>query len=70
MGDLPVSALPAGWLTFDQAAIYFGVSRRTVERQVYAGLWPVSYLPGMTKPRFSPENIVTIEQAATAARSA
>jgi excisionase family DNA binding protein len=68
----PLSALPAGWLTIDQAAAYFGVSRATVERQVYAGTWPISYLPGISRPRFSPENIVAIEQAAatTVVRSA
>jgi excisionase family DNA binding protein len=69
----PLSALPAGWLTIDQAAAYFGVSRATVERQVYAGEWPIVLPPGdASRPRFSPENIVAIEQAAatTAVRSA
>lgn len=64
MGDPGMTALPKGWLTIAQAAVYFGVSRATIERRIAAGDWPTSILPGMTKPRFSPADIATIEQAA------
>lgn len=71
IGDLPLNALPTGWLTIDQAAAHFGVSRATADRLIAAGLWPTSILPGMRHRRFSPENLAFIEQqAAQTARTA
>lgn len=70
MGDLPVNALPSGWLTIDQAATYFGVSRATADRLIAAGTWPTSKLPGMRHRRFSPEDIAAIASAATSSLTA
>lgn len=50
------------WLTIAEAAKRFGVSRSTVDRRIATGEWPVTRLPGMKAPRFSPDDIATIER--------
>lgn len=52
------------WLTIDEAARYFGVSRRTVSRRISSGEWPTTVLPGMCNRRFSPADIAQIESQA------
>lgn len=55
-----MSTTPAGWLTIDQAAQHFGVSRATADRLIAAGTWPTTRLPGMRHRRLSPEDIALI----------
>jgi excisionase family DNA binding protein len=69
-GDRPHDHAPPGWLTIDQAAGYFGVSRATIDRLIASGEWQTSILPGMRHRRFSPADIAAIELAATPAVSA
>lgn len=65
-----MTTAPPGWLTIDDAAAYFSVSRATVERRIASGDWPISTLPGVSRPRFSPADIATIESLAIVRRAA
>lgn len=62
-----IHVLPDGWLSVNDAAAYYGVSRATVYRRIETGDWPCSRLPGSSHLRFSPEDLLAISQQARAA---
>lgn len=59
-----MTALPPGWMSVSQAAVYFGIGRTTAYKLVAAGEWPTSRLPGMRDYRLSPQDIADIEDRA------